>query len=202
MKITKIKIKNNGYVYCKSTFYNAHDILTDSCDYSFYIGINELKGEIDSGVWGISYLMSMYNYTLKDFVLFDKTNIEVNDIEIELKEFCQYSCYLDKEYPLFNSKKSIRKLVDEGLKKTKLNYTADEIRNLFKIDSERYERPIFAVGNEIFKAMVAVGYANNKQVFCFPWMSKMRYDGYHNHFKDLLSILSKLDLVVILPLGQ
>lgn len=62
MKIESIEIANNGHVYCKSSFYSVHDILNDTVLCEFYIGINTLIRDIDSGNRGISYLLSMYHY--------------------------------------------------------------------------------------------------------------------------------------------
>lgn len=201
MKITDIKIKNDGYVECKSCFYSANDILNDQ-SFSFSSGINELTGEIDSGIWAVSYLMSMYSFAPKSFVLFDNAVIEVNGNNMPLGDFSRFSCYMDKCYPLFNSKKTVKSIVEAGIKKNKMQCSAEEIRNLFKIDAERFKRPLSGVGNEIFNAMAAIGYVNNKQVYCFPWFSEMRYGGYHNHIKELLKTLSQLGMTVVVPVGK
>ncbi len=67
MKILNITIKNEGYIHCKSAFYSSEDILSLT-EYIFTKGINMLNGDIDSGVWAISYLLSMmYKYTPQDY---------------------------------------------------------------------------------------------------------------------------------------
>lgn len=203
MKINDINFSNDGYVNCKSCFYTVKDILQDNKEFNFQIGINKLTGEIDSGVWAISYLLSMYNFAPKsDITIFQNATISVNKNIISLKEFSKYSCYLDKEFPLFSSDNTIEHLVKKGIKKNKLNYTADEIKNLFQITDFRFKRPVSKVGNEKFKAMAAIGYAHGKQVYCFPWLSQNRFDGYHNNLTCLLSILKKLETIVILPMGN
>ena len=58
--MNKITICAEGWLACKSTFYSTLDIIKDS-QIELHIGANELRGEIDSGVFGISYLISMYN---------------------------------------------------------------------------------------------------------------------------------------------
>ena len=57
----KIFIKNRGYIDCKSGFYSVSDILDEESEYCFNVGVNMLRGEIDSGAFGISYLISMYD---------------------------------------------------------------------------------------------------------------------------------------------
>lgn len=202
MTIECISVKNEGYVYCKSSFYSAQDCLSSNTSYTFSVGINKLIDEIDSGVWAVSYLLSMYKHRFNDFILFEEPKVSVNDSIVSLNDISEYSCYMDKLYPLFSTQDSVRKLVSRGLEKAKLNYSSDDIRELFHIDNERFERPITGVGNEIFRAMSAVGYAYGKKVYCFPWLSKKRFNGYHGHIVDLLDILEKLKKVVILPLGK
>lgn len=202
MAIECISVKNEGYVYCKSSFYSAHDCLSSNINYAFSVGINKLIDEIDSGIWAISYLLSMYKYQFNDFTLFEDPKVTVNNSIISLDDISEYSCYMDKLYPLFSTKDSVRKLVSIGLKKEKLKYSADDIRELFHINNERFERPLTGVGNEIFKAMAAVGYAYGKEIYCFPWISQKRFNGYHDNLLDLLDILESLKKVVILPVGK
>ena len=59
-----LKIKNNGYVYCHSSFFDAEDVLEEK-EFEFSSGINKLVGDIDSGNFAISYLISMYDKIYK-----------------------------------------------------------------------------------------------------------------------------------------
>ena len=78
----------------------------------------------------------------------------------------------------------------------------DEVRDLFQIDYERFERSITGVGNEKFKVMAAIAYSNNKQIYCFPWLSKIRFEYYHKNLTDLLEILEDLGCFAIVPIGK
>ncbi len=203
MKIESINVRNDGYVHCKSGFYHSQDSTDYKTEYIFTTGINWLIGEIDSGCWAVSYLLSMYKWRPKDFILFEKPEITVNDTVMSLEELSKYTCYMEEKiYPLYSTKQPIEKLVMHGIKKNKLDYSPEEIRDLFHMDSERFTRPIKAVGHEIFRAMAAIGYVHNKQVFCFPWLSKKRYDAYQLHMPDLMNILESLKMIVIVPRGQ
>lgn len=204
MKITEIKVNNDAYVHCKSSFYSAQDTLDYNFSYKFSQGINKLLGEIDSGNWAISYLISMYPYlpSKEKKLLLLPANALVNDKMLPLKELSIYSCYLDKKYPLFSTKKTVRKLVSQGLKKYGRLETPENIRDMFHINSERFERPLSGVGNEIFRAMAAIGFCHEKQVFCFPWLSKKRFNYYHGNITDVLNILESLGKIIILPIGE
>lgn len=201
LKIEKISIVNEGYVHCHSCFYSSQDLLTAESKYSFSTGNNKLHGEIDSGVWAISYLLSMYNYRPKDFTLFKLPEIMVNNSVISLKDFSKFACYMDSLYPTFSSNVSISKLVLNGLKRNGLSYTPEDVRRLFHIDNERFERPLAGVGNEIFKSMAAIGFSYKKEVFCFPWLSRRRFDSYSRNLTDSLEVLESLNKTIILPIG-
>lgn len=168
----------------------------------FSTGINKLYGEIDSGIWAVSYLLSMYKRKSDDFILFQDTKVSVNGNSVPIEEFLEYSCYMDKSYPLFSTKKNIKDIIADSISKNKLNYSPNDIRDMFSIDEERFERPFSGVGNEIFKMMSAVGYVYGKQVFCFPWMSQKRFSSYHLHLTHSLEILTQLKKIIILPLNK
>lgn len=201
MKINNISIKNEGYVYCKSSFYSAHDSLSEYSYYSFSPGINKLIGEIDSGNWAISYLLSMYKHRPEDFVLFEQPKVTVNNKCISLNKLSEFSCYMDKSDPLFSTSHSVKECIIQGLDHSKLNCSYDDVKNLFCIDSERFERPLNGVGNEIFKSMAAIGFSYKKEIFCFPWLSNRRFESYHENLTILLQILENIGKTVIIPVG-
>ncbi len=202
MKIDTIMVKNDGYIYCESEFYSVHDILDKSSDYKFSVGVNTLYGGIDSGNWGVSYLLSMFKYNFSQSSLFLPYTAVVNNETVSLEQLWQYTCYMDKLYPLFSEKKTARQLVLEGIRENGILASPEDICDLFYISPDRFERPISGMGNERFKAMAAIGYSHGKEVFCFPWFSKKRLDGFHNQIPGALTVLESLKKVVILPLEQ
>ncbi|MBO5906579.1 MAG: hypothetical protein J6Q85_00300 [Clostridia bacterium] len=201
MKISSISIKNEGYIYCKSGFYSVHDSLSNCSCYCFSQGVNKLIGEIDSGSFAISYLLSMYKHRPEDFVLFDEPKAAINNKWIHLNDLSEFSCYMDQSYPLFSTTDSVKECVMRGLNYSGLDYSHEDVRNLFHIDSERFERPITGAGNEIFKVMAAIGFSFKKEIFCFPWLSNKRFESYHHNLTDLLEILEKQGKIIVLPVG-
>ena len=202
MIINNIKINNEGCVHCKSEFYSAYDVLSCSSSCVFSQGINTLIGDIDSGIFAVSYLLSMYKHNPKDFIKLESTKVEVNGLPMPLEDFCEYSCYMDRlAYPLFSSKKTIKTLINEALKHSNINVTSDDIEKMFDLDTERINRPIKCVGNEKFRAMAAIGYAYGKEVFCFPWMSQKRFKYYNQNLSGTIKKLESLNKIVIVPVG-
>lgn len=200
--INKISISSEGYINCKSNFYTCVDVLQSYRKFEFVSGVNKLVGEIDSGIFGISYLLSMYNIDVNERDFFTPPMVTVDDNCIKLSSFAPKCCYLDSSYPLFSSKMSVAKLVDKGLKKSGISHTANEICEMFHMESFRFNKSINGTGNERYKAMAAIGYAYGKEVFCFPWLSRLRFEAFHNHMPQLLNTLSELNKIVILPLGE
>ena len=177
----EIKIKTDGYVFCKSSFFSVHDVVQEK-EYRFSDGINKLVGEIDSGNFGISYLISMYD-KIDKALLFPPQNVTVDGKEISFSELSKISCYIDESYPLFSDKrlllrkKTVKQHIECGLKKSKLPYTAKEILDMFMVQEHHREVFISHTGTERYKVMPAIGFAYGKEIFCFPWFSKSRYQG-------------------------
>ncbi len=202
MKIEKLDVAvDGGYIECRSGFYTVHDGFGRETTYTFFPGLNKMQGEIDSGVWAISYFLSMRGRRPKDFILFDNPVIFVNGDQMSINELEKYSCYMDKINPLFARKKSVREMVSIGLKKSGLSHAPEEIRELFCIEPYRFEQHLEGTGNERFKAMAAIAYCHQKQIFCFPWMSQKRYDAFHLHLSWLVDKLAEMRMIVILPIG-
>ncbi|MBQ9070566.1 MAG: hypothetical protein IJY23_04380 [Clostridia bacterium] len=202
--IKRIVIKNAGYLYCNSNFYSSHDTIQSYQVFDFKTGINKLFGDIDSGIWGISYYISMFNTDVDKKLFSEPFTALVDGKEVTLQDLSKQACYLDQTvYPLFKSKrKTVYQLIKKGLKASGLKTTPEEICNLFSLSPGRIIKPIKSVGNERFRAMCAVGYAYGKQIFCFPWLSKKMINYYGNNISWLLDILEKLNVIVILPSGS
>lgn len=203
----KIIITNNGYVHCKSGFYTSQDILSERKTYNFHIGENMLRGEIDSGVWAVSYLLSMYTCAPKDFVLGQPAIAEVDGVTVGLGELSKRTCYMDKtHYPLFRSKASVRRLIERGLRKTHLTLsgvplTVDDVCDMFRLDDERSRRRISRGGSEALFSMAAVGYAHGRDIFCYPWYSVLRFNCFQYRLYYTFELFEQLGLMAIVPVG-
>lgn len=199
MIIKNFSISADVHIHCKSNFYSAFSTLSPNNTCTFNTGINTNFSDINSSLWGIGYLISMYKYKKANFILYNMPKITFNNIPISLTDISKFSCYMDLSYPLFSSRKSVKRLIIQGIKKHKLSYTPEEILKIFSISIERINRPVKATGNERFRVMAAIALCHNKQIFCFPWMSKKLFDGFHSHLPDSIKILEKLNKIILLP---
>lgn len=199
MNIETIEINIEGYINCSSEFYSVAD-LWSLTDFKFTQGVNTLVGDIDSGIFGISYLISMYDKVDTRAVYAHMVRVNGQDMSLSLLN--RYSCYLDRSYPLFRSNKSVRKLIEIGIKRHGMPYSVDDIRKMFELAEDRFEMSICATGNERYQAMAAIGFCNKKEVFCFPWLSKSRYDYFYYRNTFLMNLLASLGKVIIVPHGK
>ena len=197
----EIKITNmSAVIWCKSKFnqsYNSINIDT----LILKDGVNILTGEIDSGGWGVSYMLSMADYDKKMLpgCPNDEMKIFIDGEWVRLSEVCKNACYMDRCYPLFSSKRKVSSMVANALKKSGVPYTVEEVRQLFNISDFRFERPLSGVGNEIFRCMAAIGTAAGKGMFCFPWMSALHLGYYQRQLFDPIETLAKIGKTIILP---
>ena len=141
----KFVIKNSGYITCHSVFYSVEDVLDEQTVYEFHRGINEMIGDIDSGIFGISYLISMYEKIDKN-TIFLPHMVQEEGTQIPLSEFTKRSCYMDTSYDLFNSEKTVMELVAEGIASMSLPCSPEDIRDMFFMEDFRYNRPISSNG--------------------------------------------------------
>ena len=197
----QISIKNSGFVHCKSEFYTAHITLNSYDVYNFIRGTNRLIEDIDSGSWAIGYLLSMYD-VIDESTLFEPLIAMVDGEEVQLQQLKHLACYMDRSYPLFSSKSTVREIVTRGINMYGIHNSADDIREMFLIHKNRFEKPLASVGNEIFKAMAAIGYSFEKQIYCFPWMSRKLFESFHLNIVHAIDILTQQNKIVILPLGK
>ena len=207
MKIENLSFTAQGYVTCHSNFYSSHNTL-DEKQYFLKPGVNSFVGDIDSEGWTISYLLSMYHVSPKDFALSSLLQITVNDnVVMDYESFSHYVCYLDRSFPLFSDNVSVKELVSDGMRahgmvRTPSIQSEEDIRILFGLDKERFERPLRGTGNEIYQAMAAIGYCHGKQVFCFPWFSAARFRHFEYRLNYLLNLLNELNMIVVSPVGK
>jgi len=199
MDICSIRLKADGYILCQSSFYSVLDFI-DNRAFDFKKGLNILEGEIDSGIFGISYLISMYETSLKKSSLF-KCEAVVNEEIMPISKLSLYSCYLDKSYKLFSSKKKVGQSIRSSLKKSKMLYSEKDIYDMFQLSDFRISRTIAEMGNEKYNAMAAIAFCNAKEIFCFPWLSLMRYNALQERLDYLTRVLSSQGKTIIFPIG-
>lgn len=200
MIIDDIKIQNDGYVYCKSQYYQCMDTLNESQVFEFKKGINILEGDIDSSNFAISYLISMYEKVDKRLLSMEHTAI-VNGEKMSLRELSSYACYIDINNKDFKNK-TVKNLIKSGVKKSGVDFTVEQLIEMFCLTERRINLAPLKCGNERHRAMVAIGLAQGKDIFCFPWYSYKMYEYLKPSIDLIEERLTGLGKIMILPVGK
>ena len=99
-------------------------------------------------------------------------------------------------------KSSVKKRVEQGIKKNRLDCTAEDIRKLFLIASERYDRPLNQVGIDLFSCNAAINLVNRKMIYCFPWLSQKHFPYCKVKIEKICRVLSDYGKLVLLPVSN
>ena len=188
----KLEFKNfSGFAECK--FYNErYYSYFDEFSYSFNPGVNLLVGQIDDGGWALSYLLDPV--IDKHIVIDEGSQIELNGKEASLSDVRKISHALGQS----NNTQSCQRQIKKALKNNPF-VSESELFEKFELTKERYNRKLSQVGNEIWKITAAIGFSQNKKIFCYPWLSN-RYLYQVIHSLEIISkIIKENNQILILP---
>lgn len=190
-----------GYFNCNSDF-GKYKVVCNDFSYEFENGVYILQGDIASGGWALSYALSCFDKSMVVSPTYGKPEFILNGEQLTLEKLRDKSCYLsgtEREYVSEIIKCPVRKIVCKNIKKNKLNLTENEIRYTFFITASRFDRYIKHVGNERYACRAAIGYSENREIYCFPWIGKTLMKGVYTQIVHLCNILNDLGKIVILP---
>lgn len=193
-----LKVTFDGIVNFKKSFYGGSCILYESA-FEFSSGVNMLIGDIDMKARAISYIIPIRTASISH-IYTQKFYAELRGEPISRKELAKKACFMTPAY--FSRRKTVRQLVEKGLKKEKSSLTAEEVRDMFELDKGRFERRLNCTGNEVVRAMAAVAFSQGKDIICFPWMTKAEFDSYNMNMPWALDKLEALGKIIIFPRGK
>lgn len=134
---------------------------------------------------------------------FFKGEVFIDDKEVSIEHVIKSSWYvgldLNKTKRLFRGKQTIREQIEYGVRNIVQDFDSSTIQNIFSISNERINRSIEFVGNERWKASVAIGYSNGKKVFCYPWMNSKDIERFKEQLSKAVGFLLNLGCIVIVP---
>lgn len=156
-----------------------------------------LNSKLRTGGWGLSWLFAGKKRQKKGLFLLSGKTLSKRD-----RRNMSQCVGLNAHEVNFFSSKSIRNQIEKGLKKT--NYknakSVDDIAKIFELTPEKIDRSIDHVSAMRFKASLAIGYAYDKKIYCFPWMDP----DWIMDFKDLwlikmVSFLKSKGCLILIP---
>lgn len=112
--------------------------------------------------------------------------------------------YKNKAHGIFFNKYKIKKntikeQIEFGINNVRKDLEFASIQRDFKLSNERINRNIEFVSGERWKASSAIGYANGKKVFCYPWFNSKDIKQFQEQLADTINTLLNLECIVMIP---
>ena len=168
--------------------------------YSFSNGVDLLLSEINQAACAFSYIISAGGNRRNDLI---QGEILLQGEPVSLKQLHKISCNLGEAFryvPRLCRWHSVKSVIERGIKRFRVPYSSDEIREMFRIDKERYQRTINHVGFEWQKCAAAIWFVYGKKIFSFPWMTGSVCAP---HFvKTICKVLREHHCLVFLPTNR
>ena len=188
-----IDSKDSGIYSCFSAFETNYLQLRT--------GVNVIPGNVDDGGWAFSYLLS-HPHDSSIAQLENDYRLEWNGMSITLAQLADLTVPIGtcsaRQSPF-----SIKTLVRRALRKSKLPYSAEEVLEIFTIPEFLWERKLLHTGYRLWKCQAAIGFAENRPIFCFPWMSRRRLDPLIVFVNQICSELKKRgNPILIMPVSK
>ena len=157
-----------GYAFCQSQVYSCKDTFK-SITYEFVGGnIYALISDFGRGSWGLATCLGGTGEIIDGDIL-------LNDQKISPVHLAKVSCFLGKtdfnELEFLKESESAKNCIQEALTISELPYSVTDIKHMFGLSNERFERDIKYVSGEIWRITAAIGFALDKQIFIYPWMN-------------------------------
>lgn len=145
--------------------------------------------------WGLSYLLSGRENVYEE-------NIIVGGKQYKKGEIVEEGWYIGEGIKNRSfMEKTLIEQIKYSLKKSKSKLCSDDIIKKFDLSTDIINYKFSHLGWKSWRASVAIGYAYEKEVFCFPWLDTAYLKDiiYNTGFFFFLDILRKKNKVIILP---
>lgn len=154
-----------------------------------------IVGEYGQGPMYLSYLLG-------GKVDFGNLRLFCNDYEISKNTLEQVSWNLEPSNEKYRNA-VVKKAIEKALLKNDCIEDFNSIAKKFILTEPRYDRKLFQLSGERWRATAALGYANRKKIYYAPYEFSNFY--YHMCQSGLLKVLKELTAdgaIVLLPAGS
>jgi len=178
--------------------------------YTFTPGAYALVGQIDDGGWALSY--SLAPIKKKDVYInkwvspdhgIPESKFFIDDREVSLAYIQSISHHLGyyNKNKFASCNKSARKQLTKAIKKGTSKYSFAELQEMFGLSEGRIDRPLHMTSREAWRITAAVGLAQGKKIFCFPWKSNNYIIGGVVYALEILAKIAKEEgCILLMPL--
>lgn len=131
--------------------------------------------------------------------------IQMNERALSQQTLQSYSCFLGEilqpEVNTADEPSTARECITRALLKSQLPYSTEDIKKIFQLSDERFDRALSQVSGEIWDISLAIGYALNRKIFCFPWMNQWEFSRNILNRRSSLEYLKQQGKFVFLPMS-
>ncbi len=154
-----------------------------------------LISEYEQGAMYLSYLLG-------GKVDFGDLKIYCNDIELSRGDLEQISWNLEPTNEKYKSA-VVKKSIVKAIQKNECIENFDAIAEKFILTEPRYDRKLFQLSGERWRASSALGYVKQKKIFYAPYKpSKFYYQMCQSGLLKALKELTASGAIVLLPVGS
>lgn len=183
-------------VTCYSQLHSSKDSFL-KITYEFTGGnIYGIISDFGCGSWGLS---TCVGGRCSDY----DGEVILNGKPINCQELSKYSCFIaESQVNDINSADDLltaKDCIEKALHISQLSYSAQDIKKMFGLSDERFERNLKEVSGEIWRISTAIGFASGKQIFCFPWLNEHEILRVN---KPNLEILRQHNKIILIPSSQ
>lgn len=169
------KIKDFNHEFASG---RAYHILSDNSDNS----------------WALCWIMGGILAPQKGKIYVDDTTY---DLSAHRKDFWLVQYDEVKRFGLFSQ--SVQQQIQHGIKHYPGNFTEEDYIKYFQLSESRYHRTILQQSSEILRASCAIGFANQKHIFCFPDLEERIIQEYGElWFFELIQLLKNANKILLL----
>jgi len=175
--------------------------IIDACaefSYTFSSGVYFFTGEIDCGAWSFAY--SLTSNDKNDALCTHFHEIILNGKSVDLSEVQKISFNVGQRKTY--CKNTFESVLKQALKNSKSDCTVHDICkkfDFFGIDEWLLNQKMSLVNAKIWYLSAAIGLAENKKIFVFPWLSNQTFTLWNGFLANTIRILNQEDVIVIVP---
>lgn len=184
---------------CKSNLFQCRESFL-KVNYEFKCGnVYSIVSDFGCGSWGLVNCLGGRNES-EEWL---SGQISVDNNKVTPAEMRNHSAFVGET--VFNGINSLseplsaKKCIEKALIISGQHFSVLDIKNMFCLSDERFDRNINYASGEINKISIAVNFALGKEIFCFPWLNEQEI---LNISKSNLNALREHNKIVLIPTSQ
>ena len=133
--------------------------------------------------------------------------IMLNDVEVDNRILENHSGFIAESiFSDINTADDLctaHECIRRSLNASGLDYSVNEIKSIFHLTDNRFDRPLNQTSGEIWLISTAILFSLNKDIFCFPWLNMRNFFRFEtmNDF-GIIDFLKKRKKLVLIPTSR